>query len=566
MIHFGHGAVFRYNARMTAVRLTPGVLFLVLASAAFPQTEPWDPVSFASGGKTYRLVVRCVPSGSFVVLSDGKRETVLGGAGGDNLFPSAQFAGGRFHVLWVNYRDGRAGLGLYDSSTRTSRVIPLGGLKFAASPVLIERAGRLLGAVLLGNASNNDDIFFLDLRDNSLTNVSRTSWSEKRFTVEIVPGGVLVRSESLADRARYLLDLDGKGFRLLGREPRRVPLPRGRRAPFDEEDCRPANTFAAFGDSITFGVMRMENLEGEVHPELAYPERVREILATFYGPSYPVNLGIPGQTTYDGALRVRSDLAGVNGLYFLLMMGTNDCIHGYFSVDSSMENLAYITDAAVERGMRVIVSTIPPRKDDFGSIPFVRNNISAFNLATAALAASRGLGYIDTHGAFMATDPPNGWKALLEDIGGNHPSPAGHTVIAGLFAHALAAFPPFDPSNVTNVSTEGPTVRRFRWDPGCESDLACFRVEYGSLPSDLKHVAVTGDNSIIFPGFPSDVVYFRVQAVDKGGYRSGYTRIYTTVERPLTRRHRDGGEIGRLGSFAEPPAAVRPKTEPNGRG
>ncbi|HEX2694250.1 MAG TPA: SGNH/GDSL hydrolase family protein, partial [Acidobacteriota bacterium] len=369
----------------------------------------------------------------------------------------------------------------------------------------------------------------------------------------------------LADRARYLLEFEGAMFRLLGREPRRVRSPRGRTDAPDEEDCRPANTFAAFGDSITFGVMRMENLEGEVHPELAYPERVRENLATFYGPSYPVNLGVPGETTYDGALRVRSDLAAVNGLYFLLMMGTNDCIHGYFSVDSSMESLAYIIDAAEERGMRVIVSTIPPRKDDFGSLPFVRNNISAFNLATAALAASKSIGYIDTHGAFMATDPPDGWKALLEDIGGNHPSPAGHTVIAGLFANVLAAFPPLDPSNVTNVSTEGPTVRRFRWDPGCESDLACFRVEYGPLPNDLDHVAVTSGNSIVFPGFPSEDVYFRVQAVDTGGYRSGYTQIYTTAEKPRTRRNRHVPEIGRKASVAGPPAADWPETEPGGR-
>ena len=556
--------MFRYNARMTVLSATRGMLFLALATAAFPQTEPWAPVSFVSVGRTYRLIVRCVPSGSFVVLSDGKRETVLGGAGGDNLFPSAQVAGGRFHVLWVNYQNSRAALGLYDSGTRTSRVIPLDGLKFVASPVLVERAGRPFGVVLLGNSSNNDDIYFLNLRDSRLVNVSRTSWSEKRFTVETVPAGILVRTESLTDRARYLLKFDGGGFRLLGREPRQIPSRRERAAAPDEEDCRPANTFAAFGDSITFGVMRMENLEGEVHPELAYPERVREILATFYGPSYPVNLGVPGETTYDGALRVQSDLAAVNGRYFLLMMGTNDCIHGYFSVDSSMESLTYIIDAAEEWGMRVIVSTIPPRKDSF-DIPFVRNNIVAFNLATAGLAASRGIGYIDTLGAFMATDPPDGWKALLEDIGGNHPSPAGHTIIAGLFANVLASYPPLDPTGVENVSTEDPIVRRFRWDPSCESDLSCYRVEYGPAPSSLDHVAVTNVHSIVFPGFPSHDVFFRVQAIDAAGNRSGFTRIYTTAEKPRTRRNRQAAEIGRLASLGVPPAVDRPVTGPGGR-
>lgn len=550
---------------MIARIVTRGLLLLALTTAAFPQTEPWDPVSFTTGGRTYRLVVRCVPSGSFVVLSDGTRETVLGGAGGDNVFPSARVVDGRFHVLWINYQDGRAGLGLYESETRTSRVIPLAGLKFAASPVLVGRAGRPIGVVLLGNSSNNDDIFFVDFRDNSLVNVSRTSWSEKRFTVERVPAGLLVRTESLKDRARYLLGLDRAAFRLLGREPRRIPSPQRRTVAPDEEDCRPANTYAAFGDSITFGEMRMENLEGEVHPELAYPERVRELLATFFGPSYPVNLGVPGQQTYEGALRVRGDLAGIDGLYFLLMMGTNDCIHGYFSVDSSMESLAYIIDAAEERGMRVIISTIPPRKDRFGSVPFILKNISAFNLATAALAASKGIGFIDTHRAIMATDPPNGWKALLEDIGGNHPSPAGHTVIAGLFANVLTAFPPLDPSNVTNVSTEEPTVRRFRWDPGCESDLSCFRVEYGPMPSTLDDVAVTSGNSIVFPGLPSHDVYFRVQAVDAAGYRSGFTQIYTTTEKPRTIKNRHTAEIDRLASLAGPPSAGRPKTDPGGK-
>ena len=544
---------------MTARSLIRGLFVLALTTAAFSQVEPWDPVLFTSGGRAYRLVVRCVLSGSYVVLSDGERETVLGGAGGDNLFPTAQVSGAGFHVLWVNYQDGRAGLGLYESGTRTSRVIPLDGLKFAGSPVLVEQAGRPFGVVLLGNASDNDDIFFLDLGQNRLVNVSRTSWSEKKFTVATIPAGILVRTESLRDRARYLLESGGAGFRLLGREPRRVPSPRARTSAPDEEDCRPANTYAAFGDSITFGIIRMNNLEGEEHPELAYPQRVKEILATSYGPAYPINLGIPGQQTYEGALRVRQDLEGVDGLYFLLIMGTNDCIHGYFSVDSSIENLAFILDAVKEKGMRAIISTIPPRKDNFGKFPFVRKNIADYNLAIAVLAASRGIGYIDTHGAFMATHPPDGWKVLLEDIGGNHPSPAGHTIIAGMFANVLAAFPPLDPTRVADISAGAPTVRRFRWDPGCESDLFCYRVEYGPAPNALGNVAITNVSTIVFPGFPSHEVYFRVQAVDAAGYRSGFTRVFTTAEKPRTRNDRGTGEKGPA-SPVPPRAGDRPVT------
>src|SRR4030042_1661826 len=178
---------------MTALSVGRGVLLLVLTTAVYPQTEPWDPVSFISGGKDYRLVVRCGPSGgSFVVLSDGKRETVLGGAGGENLFPVAQVSGDRFHILWVHYQDGHTGLGLYDSATRSSFIIPLPGLKFAGSPVLVEQAGGPAGLVFLGNASDNDDVFFFDLRANSLTKVTRTAWPEKWFATEARPGRALL--------------------------------------------------------------------------------------------------------------------------------------------------------------------------------------------------------------------------------------------------------------------------------------------------------------------------------------------------------------------------------------
>ncbi len=214
------------------------------------------------------------------------------------------------------------------------------------------------------------------------------------------------------------------------------------------------------------------------------------------------------------------------------MLGTNDCASNQFSVDSSIENLAFIIDSAATRNMRVIVSTIPPRKDSIGERPFVQSNIAAFNLATAALAVEKGIGFVDTHGAFMASDPPDGWKALLEDIGGNHPSPAGHIVIAGLFAGVLAAYPPLRPAGVENISTPVSSSWRFRWDPGCESDLSYYRVEFGTSPRALEQVAVTSVPLVDFRGYSSEDVYFRVQAVDSGGKQGVFTRIFTTAASP----------------------------------
>ncbi len=523
---------------MTSLSVGRGVLLLlVLASSAFAQTEPWELLIFTSAGKDYRLIVRCPSAGeSFLVLSDEKSETVLGEAGSENLFPVVKAARDGFHIIWILYQDGHAGLGLYDSKTGQSRIIPLPGLKFAGSPDLIEQDGLPAGLVFIGNESDNDDIFFFDLRVSRLTNITRTAWSEKEFSTETGPNGTLVQAVSLRDKALYLLRPGENSFRRLGR---RFPKDLERRTENpspDEPDCRPANTFVAFGDSITWGKMRMVDLDGEYHPELAYPERMKEDLATLYGPAYPINLGIPGNTTYDGALRVDHDLTGLDALYFVLMLGTNDCISNRFSIDSSRENLAYIVAAAAQKAMRIIISTIPPRKDALGDRRYVQNNISALNLAIADLAVETEIGFIDTHGTFMATDPPDGWRTLLEDIGGNHPSPAGHIVIAGLFSGVLAAFPPLVPTGVENNSTEGSASRRFQWNPGCESDLSYYRVEFGPSPGSLEHAAVTSANWIDLPGFPSEDVYFRVQAVDAAGNAGGFTRAYTTAEKPRAKR------------------------------
>jgi len=490
---------------------------------------------FTASTKDYRLVVRGLPSGeSFLVLSDAKSETVLGAEGFENLFPVVQAKPDGFYVLWVLYRDDQTGLGLFDSQTGLSRIILLPGLSFAGSPGLIEQEGRPAGLVFLGNSSENDDVFYYDLRVGSLANITRTPWSEKEFFIEAGPKGILLRTLGLRDQASYLMMSDSSSFRKLGRGgPRNIERKADPPAA-DEPDCRPANTFAAFGDSITWGKMRMLDLVGEYHPELAYPQRMQEALATFYGPSYPINLGVPGETTYDGALRVYLDLDGVQALYFVLMMGTNDCIKNDFSTDSSIENLAYIIGAAAEKGRRIIISTIPPRKDYFGDRPYVIRNIEALNQGISDLATKLGIGFIDTYGAFLAADPPDGWRDLLEDIGGNHPSPAGHLVIAGLFSAVLAAFPPLVPAGIERLESDGSPL--FHWDPGCESDVSHYRVEFGPRPDALDQAMITGVHEIELPGFPSEEVYFRVQAVDTTGHASSFTRVYTTAERPRSGR------------------------------
>jgi len=518
-------------------------LVLIAAAAAFPQEELGDPILFSFRGTACRVIVRSVPSGSVVILQMMGGETWLcPAAGGENLFPVVQVFEDRFFVMWTHYGKEETGLGIYDSRTTDGRVIPLPGLSFVSSPMMVLQGQSPRGVLILGNSSDNDDIFFLTLFDCGLTNLTRTPASEKWFAIQPAADGLLVSTATLWEKVLY--DLNLRTLRLEVRErsilkPRTQALERTVRT--DETDCALDNTYIAFGDSITWGMMRMYGLKGEYHPELAYPERMRALLAAIYGPAYPINLGVPGEDSYGGTLRVDKDLDGHPGLYFLLMLGTNDCFSGKSSINSITENLAYIIDSARSRRMWVIVSTIPPRKDRFGDMRYVRRRIANLNDHIARLASDKSIGFIDTHKAFMDFDPPDGWMSLLEDIGGNHPSPAGQMIIAHLFADCLAAFSPGIPSPIER-SGEGSSLKRISWDPCCESDFAFFRLEFGPTIQKMTSTAKTTGSSFSFSGLPFGDIYFRIQAADKTGHYSPFTMIYIIAERVHIDRQHPSGE------------------------
>jgi lysophospholipase L1-like esterase len=513
--------------------LIAGVL-ISLTRPLFCQSELGDAQTFAAAGSPCRVLVRTHPAGgTAVILQSRGGERAISPPGGENLFPKVQICGDHFYVLWVRYQAGRAFLGLYDSRTGSAgRIIPILGLSFLGSPVLVEDAPFPGGVVFLGNASDNDDIFYYDLFLGRLVNLTKTPASEKLFTIERASGGILISTETLHERTLMGFDFRTTTVRILSRETLKSFGGRsGSHQSADDSDAaRIANTYVAFGDSITWGKMRINGLEGEYHPELAYPDKMVEALEPIYGPAYPVNLGVPGETTFDGARRVEADLEATDGAYFLLMMGTNDVVHGAFSVDSIMENILFIISVAEAREMRVIISTIPPRKDALGINPEIHQNILDLNARIAEFAESRAIGFIDTFGTFMAYNFPDGWMSLLEDVGGNHPNPAGHVLIASLFADRLIAFAPRTPSAIEKSITVKPAHWKIQWQACLESDFSCYRLEYGPTEA-MTNFAVLTENSFVFPGFLSRKTFFRLQSVDNAGHRSGFAGIRSTSER-----------------------------------
>ena len=516
-----------------------GWIFLFMAALAFPQSEIGEPIPFKTGGRDYQVTVRTVSGGSAVFLQGGGSEKKLSLGGGEDLFPVVKTLEDRFFVLWVHYQRGTMGFGLYDSRVDSGRVLFLPGFSFLSTPTLVLQGREPRGIIFLGNASDNDDIHFLDLWDGRLVNLARTSVSEKRFRVEADAGAVLISALTLQERVVYHLDLQTLSVSVRERRALRPGADAESRIEETlETDPRILdNTYIAFGDSITWGKMRMNGLEGEYHPELAYPEKMKSLLAPSYGPAYPVNLGVPGNSTYDGALRVDTDLAANPGLYFLLMLGTNDCISNEFSIDSVMENVEYILSRAEAKAMRVIISTIPPRKDFLGGLRFVQDNIASLNTHIGEMAVQRRFGFVDTHLAFMSYNPPDGWKSLLEDVVGNHPSPAGQIVIATLFSDSLAAFPPGLPVGVKPLPTIKSNQKAFYWQPCYESDFSFFRLEYGYMPDKMVFTATTRGTYFLFTILPFQLnirlpipldIYFRIQTVDKAGNASPFFRFRTS--------------------------------------
>ena len=316
------------------------------------------------------------------------------------------------------------------------------------------------------------------------------------------------------------------------------------------EDLTPGaiNSFIAFGDSITWGMMRMNNLpfdpSGQYHHrELAYPQKIKDMLAEEY-PDITIdyfNLGVPRHTTYDGVERIDEELDLYSAKYLLIMMGTNDAWYKSFSLDQSIENLTYMIDAASKRDMNVVISTVPPRNDRF-NIPRIAANIEALNEGIIKLAQEKNIKYIDTYNTFLNYDPPDGWKKLMEDRGknyyvngeaGEHPSPLGHRVIAELFVPEMLAFPPAVPAEITYTKLEGNAVD-VRWQDNHEFDFSHYDILFGYFPDRVNRFVNAGSPHFTFIRppfltFSTPRIYLKIQAVDDRGNKSAFTPVYTAV-------------------------------------
>jgi lysophospholipase L1-like esterase len=485
--------------------------------------------SFEHAGRTYSLDAAFSPGRADLVLSQGSRTVNLSeGMEGENILLGTRAGNENFYVFWLNYRQKTNRLAYYDHNRQRSRLLPLPGFSSFGLPEVLETNGTLQALVFLGNNSDNVDIFHYELATAELTPLTRTPFSEKEIILQETDNGLEIETRSLWAKYRYDFDRRTRQSRMLMEE--RFSRPQKTEKLTVAVTPEFYNTYIGFGDSITAG-----QIEQVLHPELCYLTVMKEMLALTYGPAFPINLGIQGQDTLNGAQRVDAELETHPAFYFLLMMGVNDVQQPTFDLADSLENLGYIVDAALADGRRVIVSTLTPRKDKPPEAKYW-SNLHALSSGILALAAQKGTASIDTLSAFMNYNPPDGWKSLLErqmtvivdgapvQSKGNHPNAAGQRLIASLFAPALATFPPLPPEDLTVLDPENRLQRNVQWDPGYESDLSHYHIEFGFKPSSFDYSLDNAASHYTFNLFPFlPQIYFRIQAVDRGGNASVFS-------------------------------------------
>jgi lysophospholipase L1-like esterase len=534
-------------------------VFIVLAAAG-PWLHPAERTAVAEkfefNGQAYSILAVCSPGRADIILKGRAGINLSAGMEGENIPLATRASGDNLYIFWLNCKDDSVRLAFYDFRRERSQMINLPGFSFIAAPEVIAGDNGRPALLFLGNRSGNDDIFYYETENGLLTQLTATPFSEKGFTFLENNGRLEIETRSLWALYRYSFDLSKR--ECIMKEKKDRPARHIKALP------SPAyyNTFVGFGDSITWGEM-----EGERHLESCYLTQMKILLAdpayaSYYGATSSINLGIPGETTVDGAARVDEELDLNKGFYFLLMMGVNDVININFSIDSSLESLGYIIDAAEADGRRVIISTLTPSKSFFSLYAYYWKNLYDLSAGILALAGEKNVASIDTLAAFMNTNPPDGWRALLENIildvsSGNHPNAAGNRIIAGLFADALAAFPPLPPSHIVVLNPADPLRKNVSWDPNYESDFSHFAIEFAFSADRLAQRLTTSDNKFTFSLFPFlPQLYFRLQAVDRHNHASAFSETFAAQAGSLSKagQKRPGrsGEPARTGKKGAP--------------
>jgi lysophospholipase L1-like esterase len=157
-----------------------------------------------------------------------------------------------------------------------------------------------------------------------------------------------------------------------------------------------------------------------------------------------VNRGIPGQNTSQMLLRFEDDVIALRPAAVVLLGGTNDLrVHaGPLNaaepaiIETILRNVTAMADIADARGVKVILSAVPPIATGHPELARDPAAIVAVNLRLRALAVARHYPFLDY--ALVLADQQGGLDpALTQD--GLHPNADGYRRMRPALARALGA-------------------------------------------------------------------------------------------------------------------------------
>jgi lysophospholipase L1-like esterase len=225
-------------------------------------------------------------------------------------------------------------------------------------------------------------------------------------------------------------------------------------APSPEVPAHPAGArvlYVAVGASDSLGFGTNDPIR-EAWPQLFFT-------SSLSGGATFVNMGIGGATAADAVADELPYAVGLHPTLVTVFLGVNDLIQ-QIPVSSYERSLGSLVDGLRTSSPRplILIANIPPLDhlpaylacqptpppggppcSFSGIVPppsgVLNARVAAYNRAVAALATQDGATLVDLHAAGLAARA-NGTESSLVSEDGFHPSPAGHRVIASVFAKA----------------------------------------------------------------------------------------------------------------------------------
>jgi lysophospholipase L1-like esterase len=188
-------------------------------------------------------------------------------------------------------------------------------------------------------------------------------------------------------------------------------------------------TVAAFGDSITFGVLEERRIRAALDTSNNYPNVLQGLLQRLDPAWRVINRGRGGEVVQDGATRIGDVLHSDRPGFILIMEGTNNasrCDDAVFIV----ERLRTMVERAKANRTIPLLGTIPP---NFRNDPCAHDVIDAANGLIRGLASAEGIVLAEI---FTGMNERSLF-GLAPDRDPLHPNEGGYRVMANIWSNAL---------------------------------------------------------------------------------------------------------------------------------